>query len=311
MPGGRSTANPSTRMSPVDAALPLAARRQILAGIGMMVFGIFLFAVNDTVGKWLVATYTVGQVLLIRSLFALAVLVPFVHRAGVAPWRDAPSPRLQILRVVLSTFEVAFFYWAVTYLPLADVMTYYLAGPIYVAALSALVLGERLDRFRWAAVLVGFAGVIVALNPSAATLTWPALIALLGSLFFAGMMVTTRKLRGTSDTVLVAGQMGAALILGIVLAPIGWVTPTAADFVLLGLLGVVALVAHACVNRSLKLAPASVVVPYQYTLLIWAIFFGWLVFGDVPEPNMLVGAGMIVAAGLAIFLRERAVAAQS
>jgi drug/metabolite transporter (DMT)-like permease len=298
-------------MSSLDAALPLVARRQVLAGIGMMVFGIFLFAVNDTVGKWLVATYTVGQVLLIRSLFALAVLVPFVKREGVGPWRDAPSPRLQILRVLLSTCEVAFFYWAVTYLPLADVMTYYLAGPIYVAALSAMVLGERLDKFRWAAVLVGFAGVLVALDPSAATLTWPALIALLGSLFFAGMMVTTRKLRGTSDTVLVAGQMGAALILGVILAPIGWVTPTAPDFVLLGLLGVVALVAHACVNRSLKLAPASVVVPYQYTLIIWAIFFGWLVFGDVPEPNMLAGAGMIVAAGLAIFLRERAVAAQS
>jgi drug/metabolite transporter (DMT)-like permease len=291
--------------------MPLAARSHVLAGIGMMVFGIFLFAVNDTVGKWLVATYTVGQVLLIRSLFALAVLAPFVHREGVGPWRDAPNPRLQLIRVVLSTAEVAFFYWAVTYLPLADVMTYYLAGPIYVAALSAVMLGERLDRFRWAAVVVGFLGVLIALNPSTATLTWPALIALLGSLFFAGMMVTTRKLRGTSDTVLVTAQMVAALVLGVVLAPIGWVTPTATDFVLLGLLGVVALVAHACVNRSLKLAPASVVVPYQYTLIVWAILFGWLVFGDVPSANMLMGAALIVAAGLAIFLRERAVAAQS
>jgi drug/metabolite transporter (DMT)-like permease len=81
--------------------------------------------------------------------------------------------------------------------------------------------------------------------------------------------------------------------------------PTARDVGLMALLGVVALAAHACVNRALQLAPASVVTPYQYTLIVWAVAFGWVVFGDVPRATVLVGAGVIVAAGLALFVVEQ------
>src|SRR3954451_14225032 len=101
-----------------------------LLGIGMMLLGIFLFVVNDVMGKWLVATYSVGQVLLVRSLAAMVLLAPMIWRAGVKDIVSAPRPGLQILRVVLSTAEVAAFYWAVAYLPLADVVTFYMAGPI-------------------------------------------------------------------------------------------------------------------------------------------------------------------------------------
>ena len=107
-----------------------------------MLAGIFLFSVNDALGKWLVATYTVWQVLLIRSAAALLVLAPFIWREGIAPFRQVPKPGLQIVRVIFSTLEVAGFYWAVKYLSLADVMTFYLAAPIYVTAVSALFLRE-------------------------------------------------------------------------------------------------------------------------------------------------------------------------
>ncbi|MDQ4060498.1 MAG: DMT family transporter [Pseudomonadota bacterium] len=292
-------------MPPAFDGSALDRRRAALAGIGLMVLGIFLFSVNDAMGKWLVATYTVGQVLLIRSLAALVMLAPFVWREGVAPLLRAPWPSLQLLRVVLSTLEVAFFYWAVAYLPLADVMTYYLAAPIYVTALSPVLLGEAVGWRRWTAVLVGFAGVLVALRPSASTLTLPALVAVLGSLIFALMMITTRKLRGTSGTALVTGQTLGALLLGGALAPFDWVTPSPRDFLLLSLLGVAAMVAHVCVNRSLQLAPASVVAPFQYTLIVWAVVLGYLVFGDVPQLGTWIGAGIIVGAGLFIFWREQ------
>ena len=118
----------------------------------------------------------------------------------------APRPGLQVLRIVLSTLEVAMFFWAVGYLPLADAVTFYLAGPIYVTAISALLLKERVGWRRWTAVLVGFLGVVIALRPSAATLTLPALIALAGSLSFALLMIVTRVLRETNDTVLIATQ---------------------------------------------------------------------------------------------------------
>ena len=117
-------------------------RSGALFGIGLMLLGVFLFAMNDVMGKWLVATYSVGQVLLLRSIAAFAVLLPIMRRQGVR-LAVPPRPGLHASRIVLSTFEGAAFYWAVTYLPLADVMTYYLAAPIYVAAFAVFLLGEK------------------------------------------------------------------------------------------------------------------------------------------------------------------------
>ncbi|WP_332686749.1 DMT family transporter [Bosea sp. (in: a-proteobacteria)] len=283
----------------------MPARNATLAGILMMLLGILLFSLNDVLGKWLVATYTVGQLLLLRSAAALAVLAPFAIRQGARSFLRPEQPGLQILRVVLGATESALFYLAVAYLPLADTMTIWLAAPVWAVALAALVLGERVDLSRWLAAIVGFIGVAIALDPSSAALSMPALVALVGSVLFACMMIAGRKLRGTPDVVLVGWQTFGTLLIGLGLLPFGWVTPTLADTALLGLLGIVALVAHLCVTRSLKLAEASVVVPYQYTLIVWALLFGWLVFGDWPKPAMLLGAALIVAAGLVLLVLER------
>lgn len=282
----------------------LLTSRPALAGILFMLVGMFMFSVNDVVGKWLVATYTVGQVLLIRSAAAMIVLAPAVIREGKTVL-SPPHPGLQALRVVLSTLEVAFFYWAVSYLPLAETVTFYLAGPIYVALLARPFLGEVITPRRWIAIGVGFVGVLVALNPGGAAFGLPALIAITGTLFFAGMMIITRQLKGTPDTTLVFWQTLGALAMGLILAPFGWVTPSLRDYGLLAMLGVVALFAHMATNRALKLAPASTVVPYQYTLIVWAVILGYLVFGDVPSASTLVGAAIIVGAGVWIFWDEQ------
>jgi drug/metabolite transporter (DMT)-like permease len=282
------------------------ARPAALLGIGLMLLGIACFSFNDALGKWLLGTYSVGQMLLIRSVAASLVIAPFVWRAGLAPFRAAPRPGLQILRIVLSSAEVVMFFVAVSHLPLADTITFYLAGPVYVTALSALLLGEAVGWRRWSAVLVGFAGVVTALNPSLATLTWPALIALAGGLCYALLMIVTRHLRGTADIVMAAGQVGATLVYGLLMAPFAWLAPTPRDLALMALLGVVSVGALMCINRSLRLAPASLVVPYQYTMIVWAMLLGYAVFGDVPQPHVVAGAAVIVAAGLYIFLREQA-----
>ncbi len=276
-----------------------------LAGIGMMLLGILLFSLNDVLGKWLVATYSVGQLLLIRSAAALAVLAPFIVRQGVMRTLRPEKPGLQVLRVALGSVESGLFYLAVSHLPLADTMTIWMAAPVWVVILAALLLGETVSPGRWLAVLAGFLGVVVTLAPSGASLSLPALVALLGSLLFAGLMIAGRHLRATPDVTLVGWQTFGTLLIGAALVPFGWVTPGLIDFGLLALLGVVAMVAHLCVTRSLKLAEASVVTPYQYTLILWALVFGWLVFGDRPTPQMLAGAGLIVAAGLALIVLER------
>jgi len=206
---------------------------------------------------------------------------------------------------VLSTLEIAAFFLAVVYLPLADVTTYYLATPIFVTALSAVVLREQVGWRRWSAILIGFCGVVIALHPSAQSVTWPAMIALAGSLAFSWLMLITRSLRATPDIVLASAQFLGTLVFGIVVAPFGWITPTWVHLGLFFAAGAISVCALLCVNRSLKLAPASTVAPYQYSMIVWAVMFGYAVFGDVPQAHTALGAAIIIAAGLYIFLRER------
>jgi drug/metabolite transporter (DMT)-like permease len=275
-----------------------------LAGIGLMLAGVCFFSLGDALGKFMVKTYSVGELLLLRAVVSLILVVPLIWRSRGA-FFQITRPAMQLLRVALSILEIAAFFAAAVYLPLADIITFYLAAPIFVTALSAVLLGEHVDVRRWAAVGAGFCGILIALRPSAGVFDWPAAIALGGSVGFAFLMVVTRSLRGTPDIVLASMQFLGTIAFGAVTAPAGWLTPGPRDFGLFLLAGGLAVLASLCVNRSLKLAPASVVVPYQYSMIIWAAMFGYLVFGDVPPATTALGAAIIIGAGLYIFLRER------
>ena len=275
-----------------------------LAGIALMLVSVCMFSVGDALGKYIVATYSVGQLMLLRACAALVLIAPSIWRRR-DEFRRIDRPWLQFLRVMLSTLEIAAFFLATVYLPLADVVTYYQATPIFVAALSALVLREQVGWRRWSAILIGFCGGLIALDPSAKAVTWPAMIALAGSLAFSVLMMITRSLRATPDIVLASAQFAGTLLFGLATAPLGWVTPTWGSLGLFFAAGVISAGALLCVNRSLKLAPASTVVPYQYTMIVWAVALGYIVFGDVPSLSTALGAAIIIAAGLYIFLRER------
>lgn len=285
---------------------PTQLPENIPAGIALMAFGMFLFSINDALGKWLVATYAVTQILLVRSAAALVVMAPVMGRQGVRESWNLPQPVLQAIRVFTATAETACFYASVTVLPLADAFTYYLAGPIYVTVIAAVFLKERVGWRRWLAVCVGFAGVIIALQPGTGSFNIYVLVAILGSLLYAILMIVTRVLRDSSPTAMAGTQMLGGLLFGLIALPMDWV-PLASftDGVLLATVGVVAVIAIVCVNRSLSLAPASAVVPFQYTLIVWAAIFGYLIFDDIPTWPTIIGAALIVAAGLFIFFREQ------
>ncbi|WP_113259749.1 DMT family transporter [Agrobacterium cavarae] len=280
-------------------------------GVAVMLFGMLLFALNDAMGKFLVSTYSLGQVIAVRSIAAVIILLPIVWKAGLTKLVNVERPGLQAARVFFSTAELFCFYFAVAALPLADVMTYWLAAPIYVAALSPFLLGEKVGWRRWTAIGIGFVGVLIALKPSSASLTSAAFFSILGSAAFAFMMLSGRQLRNTPDTVLAFWQIigaGLAGVVAILVTPSGWIPiQSGFDLSLLALLGIVAMTAHVLVNRALKLADAATVAPLQYTLLLWAVIFGWLIFGDVPQLSIVIGAGLIVFSGLYIFFRENAV----
>lgn len=280
-------------------------RRATLLGIGLMLLGVGVFSVGDMVGKMMVATLPVGQFLMLRAGASLVILSPFAWRERAA-FANTPRPWIHVLRVVLSSSEVAAFFFAVIYLPLADIITYYLASPIFVTVIAAIVLKEQVDLRRWAAVGAGFIGVLLALKPGAGTVSWSALIALAGSFSFAILMVVTRALRGTPQIVLGASQISGTFCFGLALTPFGWAPLSVQDIALIVFGGCITVVALFSVNRSLKLAPASVVVPYQYSMIIWAVILGYIGFGDIPAWHTLGGAAIIIASGLYIFMREQA-----
>ena len=278
---------------------------RVRLGIAIMLLGMLMFSLNDAMGKWLVATYSVGQVLLIRSLFALLILIPFIWRLGLPRLFGVDRPRIQGLRVAFATAEVFCFYWAVQYLPLANVMTYWLAAPILTAALAPILLREKVGLWQWAAIAVGFVGVLIALSPSVSLYLWPTVVAMIGMTCFTFMMITGRSLRGTPDVALVFWQNAGAGVAVLVLSFFSWTQPTGPDFILLGLLGIVAMTAHVCVTRALKLADAAIIAPFQYSLLPFAIIWGWLFFRDVPPPSMLLGGVIIFAAGFFLFVIDQ------
>ena len=276
------------------------------SGPTIMLLGMLMFSLNDVMGKWLVANYGVGQVILIRSLAALFILAPFIWRAGLEPFIRVEKPLLQVARMFSSSFEVFAFYYAVMYLPLADVMTYWLAAPIYVAAASPLLLGEKVGWRRWLAIGIGFVGVIIALNPSSTMFTLPALISIAGTMAFAFMMLSGRQLRKTPDRALALFQLIGALVAGLIFAPFDWVPiGSSNELFLMVMLGIVATGAHMLVNRALKVSDAATVAPLQYTLLFWAVIFGWVFFQEIPSTGVIIGAIFIVASGLFIFFREQ------
>jgi drug/metabolite transporter (DMT)-like permease len=234
----------------------------------------------------------------------LLLLAPFIGRRDLLALRTEGKWALHSMRIWFSAVEVGCFYWALSGLPLGDTTTIYLAAPIYVTALSALFLREHVGWRRWLAVLAGFAGVLVALRPSEAALSPHALVAVGGSLLYAGSLVATRRLRGTSNALLVATQVAAVLLLSAATALSGWVFPTPGETGLVVLVGVVSMGGYLCVNGGLQLAPASAVAPFQYTSIVWAMVLGHLAFAETYAATTLLGAAIIVAAGVFIVVRE-------
>ena len=280
-----------------------------LRGIGMMLAAIAIFGFVNAFSKAILVKYGYSptQILFIRGFAAMAVLIPFLARDNWAALRYLPRPRLQVLRALLSGADALMFFIAIRYIPLADATTCYLAAPIFVTALSAIFLRERVGWRRWTAVMIGFIGVMIALKPTGASFSWPALIALAGSFFQSIFMLLTRKVRGTDGIFLSLTQVIASFAVGASGSLVFWVPPTWTIVLLLLASGIVNVMGVLCLNRALTLAPASVVAPFQYTIIIWAILLGYLAFDDVPSPMTLLGAAIVTAAGIYIFFRERAV----
>jgi drug/metabolite transporter (DMT)-like permease len=273
-------------------------------GVGLYLLGVALFSLNDALGKWLVADYGVGQLMMLRSIGAVIVLAPMILKLRVKLIDSAHAP-LQILRVLCAAADTFSFYYATRTLPLADVMTFYMATPLIVTALSAPLLGEKVERFRWVAVTIGFVGVVIALRPSPQMLSLAAPLALFGAVMFALNQTITRKLKDVHWLPLVFWQFVGGGLIGAATVPFAWTPPAAFDLGLMALVGVVSMLCFVFITRALSLARAAALAPLQYSAILWAAILGWLIWRDAPTKPIVLGNAIIIGSGLYVAAKGR------
>jgi drug/metabolite transporter (DMT)-like permease len=257
------------------------------------------------VAKHLVSSYPVLQVVWGRFLFhvILAALILGPRFAILA--RSANLP-LQIVRSILLLATTVLFFSGVRLLPLADASAIMFTSPILLSILAIPILGEKVGPYRWAAICIAFLGALVVVRPGTGVMGVGALFLLASSFCNAFYQIITRQLRGTDDartTLLYTGLAGAV---GTSLAvPLVWTPIALGDWPLFVALGVFGCLGHFTLIKAFQSAPATVVAPFSYASLIWAILFGFFVFGDLPDVWTLAGATIIAAGGLYILHREQ------
>lgn len=280
-----------------------------LQGVLLQLVALALFVSMDALLKLLVAAYAVPQLMFVRfvihTVFVAAAIMIFT---GTLPWRSR-APVLQTLRSASLAIANAALSVALIHVPLADATAVMFAAPVLTVALAALLLGEKVSPRRWLGVVIGLAGVMVALRPPFLTgdpLHWAMLLPLVTAAMNTVYQLLTRHLAAKDDpgtTVLHTSL--AACALTALAQPFVWVTPAASDLPWLLALGLLGAAGHFLLVLAFARAPASVLAPMSYSQLIWAGLAGVLVFGDWPDGWTLLGAAVIAAGGVLVAVPER------
>jgi drug/metabolite transporter (DMT)-like permease len=275
-------------------------------GILICLCGMVCFGWMDAASKTLSTQLPPVQILWVRYALSIPLALVLAMPGGLRTTLRSARPRLQIARAVFIAAEMTFVVVGYQTVPLADAHAIFALTPLLVTALSVPLLGEQVGLRRWIAVGVGLLGVLIIVRPGFAEIS-PGMLIMLGcAVMYAFYQVMTR-IAGRHDaaaTSMVWQTVGGTIALSLV-GPFFWINPTGEQWLLLGLVAALGVIGHFGLVLALQYAPAVVVQPFTYTMLIWAAISGWVVFGDVPGPYVVLGALVIVAGGLYAAWRER------
>ncbi|MBP2302003.1 DMT family transporter [Azospirillum picis] len=292
--------------SPLSPAVPAPANPENpRLGILSMLAAMVLMTVMNALAKVLAEQYPLTEVTFFRNLFALLPAIAMIAAAGGRRCLRTEHRLGHLWRSVIGLASMILLFWSYHLMPLANAVAISYSAPLFLTALSVPLLGERVGAYRWGAVLVGFAGVLVMVQPGPDMVDRATLVALTAAVCYALAMIAMRQLGRTERPVTTVFYFTViSTLLSALALPFAWVTPDGRALGMMALMGLAGGGAQYFSTRAYALASAVVVGPFSYASLIWAALLGWLVWGDVPAPHVLAGAAVVIASGLLILLRE-------
>ena len=284
---------------------------QLVGIIAMSAAGV-VFSCHDAITKYLAPSYPLGEIIFFRQLSSTIILTLYVHfTTGIGAYRVTNVPG-QIARAVLFLVSTTLIALSASVLPLATALAIVFASPLLVAALSATALGEPVGPRRWAAIVAGFIGVLIIIRPGDASFTWLLLIPLAAATASALRDIMTRILHRTDNTNAILFWSNIAIMLATLGSmPYGWKQIATPDMGILAIAGALNLLAHFLTITALRLGDAALVTPFRYTSLVWAASLGYLIWGHIPDEFTVIGATIIVTAGIYLVIRESQVKAHA
>ena len=265
------------------------------------------FSTADAAVKYLTGGYSVFQVASLTALFSFIPITILVARTGGIRTIKPRNAKGVALRAVLLMLDTLFAYFAFSRLPMANVYTLIFGAPLLVTALSPWLLKDQVGWHRWAAVVAGFIGIVIILRPGLVPMDVGYLSALGAACVFGLAMIVTRRIGGTeSNGAMLVWVMGAKFAIPgiLMLATLGITPMPMADLALMAFAGVFVGIAHIFLVLAFRHAPAPIAAPFMYTQMLWAVFYGFIFFGDVPDGFVIAGSALVVAGGLYILWRE-------
>lgn len=297
-----------------------------VGGAAILVFGLFLFSLQDIIIKFFSDQYSVLQIVFIRGVVSMVAIALMIRLF----WRGTPflssRPGIALARGLFGFCSYLTYYLAVASMPLAEVVAIVFTMPLFVTAMSALLLGEKVGMRRWSAVLIGFLGVVVILSPEGEFNTLAVTLAFVASITYATQTTITRFLSSHDqpltlafNSILVftcASAVLSLLLLGGIISVTSehaslaffardWAMPEPMHLALMIFLGVNGAVGFYCLSKAYCTAEASAIAPFEYTYIIWAVVFGYLLWDEVPGVTTIIGIIILVLSSLYIWYRER------